>query len=60
MNFDESEAAQKCVEALQGMEFKGKVLYAGRAQKKTERQVGHMGGGGKGGKEGRGKLGRGG
>lgn len=39
VNFKEPEAAAKCVEALQGKEHKGKTLYAGRAQKKTERQA---------------------
>lgn len=39
VNFKDTEAAQKCVETLRGMELKGKVLYAGPAQKKTERQA---------------------
>jgi len=39
VNFKETEGASKCVEALQGKEHKGKTLYAGRAQKKTERQA---------------------
>ncbi|GFH22509.1 polyadenylate-binding protein, partial [Haematococcus lacustris] len=39
VNYKETEAAAKAVEALQGKEFKGKNLYAGRAQKKTERSA---------------------
>ncbi|KAL6755996.1 polyadenylate-binding protein 4 [Haematococcus lacustris] len=39
VNFAEPEAAAKAVETLQGKEFKGKNLYAGRAQKKTERSA---------------------
>lgn len=36
--FDEANAAAVAVEALNGSEFRGKELYAGRAQKKSERQ----------------------
>ena len=39
VNFATTDGAAKCVEALQGREFMGKALYAGRAQKKTERQA---------------------
>jgi len=39
VNFKEPDAAAKCVESLQGREYKGKTLYASRAQKKTERQA---------------------
>ena len=39
VNFSEPEGAAKAVDALQGKEMKGKTLYAGRAQKKGERQA---------------------
>ncbi|GAX85061.1 hypothetical protein CEUSTIGMA_g12481.t1 [Chlamydomonas eustigma] len=39
VNFKDPESAAKCVETLQGKEHKSKVLYAGRAQKKSERQA---------------------
>ena len=40
INFKEPESAARCVDTLQGKEYKTKTLYAGRAQKKMERQVG--------------------
>jgi hypothetical protein len=43
VNFKDTESAAKCVEALTGKEHKGKTLFAGRAQKKTERDVGSLG-----------------
>ncbi|GIL91120.1 hypothetical protein Vretimale_9567 [Volvox reticuliferus] len=39
INFKDAECAAKCVEALNEKEIGGKVLYAGRAQKKTEREA---------------------
>ncbi len=39
VNFKTPEAAQKAVEALNGKEYKGKPVYAARAQKKAERQA---------------------
>lgn len=36
--FDDPDAAAAAVDALNGSDFKGKELYAGRAQKKEERQ----------------------
>eukprot|EP01128_Nolandella_sp_AFSM9_P008439 TRINITY_DN511_c2_g1_i3.p2 TRINITY_DN511_c2_g1~~TRINITY_DN511_c2_g1_i3.p2 ORF type:complete len:527 (+),score=170.30 TRINITY_DN511_c2_g1_i3:103-1683(+) len=38
VNFEEHEAAAKAVEALNGAEIDGKAIYAGRAQKKSERE----------------------
>jgi len=38
VNFKEHDQAVKAVEALQDKEFKGKTIYVGRAQKKSERQ----------------------
>jgi len=38
VSFEDSEAAEKAVEELNGMEMAGKTLYVGRAQKKAERQ----------------------
>lgn len=37
VNFEEHESAVKAVEALNEKEFKGQKLYAGRAQKRSER-----------------------
>lgn len=37
VNFEDHESAVKAVETLNDQEFKGKKLYVGRAQKKTER-----------------------
>ncbi|GFR39651.1 hypothetical protein Agub_g117 [Astrephomene gubernaculifera] len=39
INFKDAESAAKCVESLNEKELNGKVLYAGRAQKKTEREA---------------------
>lgn len=39
INFSEPEAASKAVEELTGREVAGKSLYAGRAQKKAEREA---------------------
>lgn len=39
INFKDAEAAAKCVDALNEKEMGGKTLYAGRAQKKTEREA---------------------
>jgi len=39
INFSEPEAAAKAVEELTGREVNGKSLYAGRAQKKAEREA---------------------
>jgi len=39
VNFKDPESAAKCVNTLQGKEHKGKTLFAGRAQKKSERQA---------------------
>uniref|UniRef100_A0A667XW25 Poly(A) binding protein, cytoplasmic 1-like n=1 Tax=Myripristis murdjan TaxID=586833 RepID=A0A667XW25_9TELE len=38
VNFDNHEDAQKAVEEMNGKEISGKILYVGRAQKRTERQ----------------------
>ncbi|KAL2103659.1 hypothetical protein ACEWY4_000527 [Coilia grayii] len=38
VNFENHEDAQKAVEAMNGKELNGKVLYVGRAQKRLERQ----------------------
>jgi len=38
VSFEDSEAAEKAVEELNGIEMSGKTLYVGRAQKKAERQ----------------------
>jgi polyadenylate-binding protein len=38
VSFEDSEAAEKAVDELNGLEFGGKTLYVGRAQKKAERQ----------------------
>ena len=39
VNFDDAEGAHKAVEALNGTDVEGKELYAGRAQKKGEREA---------------------
>nr|AAC39368.1 poly(A) binding protein RB47 [Chlamydomonas reinhardtii] len=39
INFKDAESAAKCVEYLNEREMSGKTLYAGRAQKKTEREA---------------------
>lgn len=39
VNFKEAGAASACVEALHGKDIKGKALWAGRAQKKGEREA---------------------
>lgn len=39
VNFKENDAAAKCVDTLNEKEIKGKTLYAGRAQKKSEREA---------------------
>ncbi len=39
INFKDAEAAAKCVDTLNEKEMGGKTLYAGRAQKKTEREA---------------------
>lgn len=39
VNFAEPDAANKAVESMTGKEVNGKSLYAGRAQKKAEREV---------------------
>ncbi|KAK3789566.1 hypothetical protein RRG08_063822 [Elysia crispata] len=39
VSFEEPEAAEKAVQALNGSEMGGKQLYCGRAQKKAERQA---------------------
>merc|ERR1719423_365386 len=39
VSFEDSEAAEKAVEELNGQEINGKMLYVGRAQKKAERQA---------------------
>jgi RNA recognition motif-containing protein len=39
VNFSEPEAAGKAVDELTGREVNGKSLYAGRAQKKAEREA---------------------
>jgi polyadenylate-binding protein len=38
VSFEDSEAAEKAVDDLNGTEMNGKTLYVGRAQKKAERQ----------------------
>jgi len=38
VNFAEAESAMKAVEAMNGKEMDGKVLYAGKAQKKADRE----------------------
>lgn len=38
VSFEDSEAAEKAVDELNGIELGGKTLYVGRAQKKAERQ----------------------
>merc|ERR1719230_2071624 len=38
VSFEDSEAAEKAVDELNGVEMFGKTLYVGRAQKKAERQ----------------------
>merc|ERR1719187_2818991 len=38
VSFEESEAAEKAVDDLNGTEMNGKTLFVGRAQKKAERQ----------------------
>jgi polyadenylate-binding protein len=39
INFKDAESAAKCVDYLNEREMGGKTLYAGRAQKKTEREA---------------------
>ena len=39
VNYETAEYANAAVEALQGSEYKGKTLYAGRAMKKSEREA---------------------
>ncbi len=39
VNFEDAEGAHKAVEALNGSDVEGKELYAGRAQKKGEREA---------------------
>lgn len=39
VNFKENDAAAKCVDTLNEKDVKGKILYAGRAQKKSEREA---------------------
>lgn len=39
VNFEDADAAHKAVEALNGTDVDGKELYAGRAQKKGEREA---------------------
>lgn len=39
INFKEAEHAAKCVDALHEKEMNGKTVFAGRAQKKTEREA---------------------
>ncbi|PNH07832.1 Polyadenylate-binding protein, cytoplasmic and nuclear [Tetrabaena socialis] len=39
INFTEAESAAKCVDALHEKEMGGKTVFAGRAQKKTEREA---------------------
>ena len=39
VNFDDADAAHQAVEALNGKDIDGKELYAGRAQKKSEREA---------------------
>jgi len=38
VSFEDSEAAEKAVDELNGLDMSGKTLYVGRAQKKAERQ----------------------
>ncbi|KAM3872512.1 embryonic polyadenylate-binding protein-like [Diretmus argenteus] len=38
VNYDDHQDAQKAVEEMNGKELNGKILYVGRAQKRTERQ----------------------
>jgi RNA recognition motif-containing protein len=39
VNFETAEAASKAVESLNGKEVDGKTVFAGRAQKKAEREA---------------------
>ncbi len=39
VGFEEPESAERAVEEMNGKELRGKVLFAGRAQKKAERQA---------------------
>ncbi|XP_070208565.1 polyadenylate-binding protein 4-like isoform X3 [Littorina saxatilis] len=39
VSYEETEAAEKAVESVNGMELNGKLIFAGRAQKKSERQA---------------------
>ncbi|KAL8578418.1 Polyadenylate-binding protein 1 [Nucella lapillus] len=39
VSFEETDSAEKAVAAISGMELNGKSLFAGRAQKKSERQA---------------------
>ncbi len=39
INYKDTDSAAKCVDTLNGKEMGGRNLYAGRAQKKTEREA---------------------
>ncbi|KAK7489429.1 hypothetical protein BaRGS_00019373 [Batillaria attramentaria] len=39
VSFEDTESAEKAVMAINGMELNGKIIFAGRAQKKSERQA---------------------
>lgn len=39
VSFEEAEAAEAAVNEINGMDMNGRILYAGRAQKKAERQA---------------------
>ncbi|XP_050409465.1 polyadenylate-binding protein 4-like [Patella vulgata] len=39
VSFEDPETAEKCVDNIMGTELNGKTLYAGRAQKRAERQA---------------------
>lgn len=39
VSFEEPEAAEKAVQAINGTDINGKIVFAGRAQKKMERQA---------------------
>jgi polyadenylate-binding protein len=39
INYETADVANAAVETLQGSEYKGKTLYAGRAMKKSEREA---------------------
>ncbi|XP_041361083.1 polyadenylate-binding protein 4-like [Gigantopelta aegis] len=38
VSFDDTEAAERAVESVNGLDMGGKLMYAGRAQKRAERQ----------------------